>query len=73
VPIRGYLEALEAGGKKALAQGAAELPEEDRAQALIDLLTQMSDDEADAAALNQLLEEMGSPVRVALSDRGTAT
>jgi hypothetical protein len=70
IRVREYVDALVKGaGKIAPARGSMGLPEEDRAQALIDLLRQMDDGQAGIAALNRLLEDSKSPVRVVESDR----
>ncbi len=63
-----YVDAVKAD-KIAPARGAVGLPEEDRVQAVIDLLRQLTGDEPDLTALNRLLEDSGSAVRVVGSDR----
>ncbi len=67
VAIRDYLDALKQLGAAGLAQGARWLPTEDRAQALIDLLAGVGDDEAEQEALNEVLEGLGSSTRVVRS------
>jgi hypothetical protein len=69
IKLREYLGALVADGKLLPARGVLGLPEEDRAQALLDLLGQLDDDAAEIAALNQILEDGASPVRVVRPDR----
>ncbi len=65
--IRDYLATVRELGAAGLAQGAAGLSPEDRAQALIDLLAAVGDDEAEQAALNEVLEGLGSSARVVQS------
>lgn len=61
--LRDYLNAV-INGRIAPARGVLGLPEEDRVQATIDLLNQMTKDESDLDAVNRMLEDLGSEVRV---------
>jgi hypothetical protein len=65
IRVRQYVDTLLTRDKLSPKRGAMGLPEEDRAQALIDLLGQMTDDQEDITALNQMLEDLGKSVRVA--------
>ncbi|KAF0957350.1 hypothetical protein [Rhodococcus sp. T7] len=67
-----YLEHLKTQGLKAPSDGAMELPSEDRAQALIDLLASMSDEPAEIEALNHMLEQLGNRVRVSASNHASS-
>jgi hypothetical protein len=67
VSIRDYLDQLRNLGAAGLAQGAVGLSPEDRAQALIDLVAAVGEDEAEQAALNEVLEGLGSSIRVVRS------
>ncbi len=67
VSIRDYLDQLRNLGEAGLAQGAVGLSTEDRAQALIDLVAAVGEDEAEQAALNEVLEGLGSSIRVVRS------
>jgi hypothetical protein len=64
ISVRDYLETVRSLGAAGLAQSAVGLSPEDRAQVLIDLLDAIGDDEAEQAALNEVLEGLGSSTRV---------
>lgn len=65
--VHDYIDAI-INRKIAPARGVLGLPDEDRVQAAIDLLSQMTKDESDLGALNRMLEDLGSAVRVVESD-----
>jgi hypothetical protein len=67
ISIRDYLATVRDLGAAGLAQGAVGLSSGDRAQALIDLLAAVGEDEAEQAALNEVLEGLGSSARVVQS------
>lgn len=65
--FRDYMQAVIAG-KISPARGALDLPEEDRAQAVLDLLNQLTNDESEFEALNSWLRDSGSAVRIVGAD-----
>ena len=67
IGVREYFNAVK-DNKIAPARGSLGLPEEDRVQATLDLLTQLTSDQSDLDALNSMLEASGSVVRVVGSD-----
>jgi hypothetical protein len=70
IAIANYVDELLDGEVKiSPAKGAIGLSEEDRAQALIDLLRQVDSNEADIRALNRMLEGSESRLRVVASEQ----
>jgi hypothetical protein len=67
VSVRDYLNVLRNLGATGVTQGVVGMSPEDRAQALIDLLEAIGDDEDELAALNGVLKELGSAARVGRS------
>ncbi|WP_326548452.1 hypothetical protein QGN32_10235 [Mycolicibacterium sp. ND9-15] len=64
VSLEAYLTALKSDGLTGSSAGILELSPEDRARALIDLLAAVDEDEAEQAALNEILQELGISTRV---------
>jgi len=63
IRVREYIDEVKRGTISP-ARGSLGLPEEDRVQAALDLLNQMTNDQSDLDALNRMLEASGSVVRV---------
>jgi hypothetical protein len=69
ISVSDYLEQPgNAGGGK----GAMDVPEEDRAQALIDLLGALARDERDIDALNRILDDLNVPLAMRTTKSGDA-